>query len=230
MKKVSLILAMTILAVISNVFVAKSQESGVEPTITEECVMNVAVSHEAVKNKQYEEAYEPWRTAYETCPNANKAIYVDGAKIIDAMYNATFDDKEKRKWAELAIELQDKRMQYFGNDPKYPSAYILGEKGLAYLDYWGDEKLVEAHECMQQSIQQFGQRSKIIVLVRFVETSYELYKKNPKHHKKVFVADYYLASKYLEMQALDSSNKNAEIAEKMKRRVDNIFEESGAKR
>lgn len=230
MKKVSLIYAMTILTVISNVFVAKCQETSVEPTITEECAMNVAIFHDYVKNKQYEDAYEFWRTAYDNCPNANKAIYVDGAKIIEALYNATFDDKEKRKWAELAIELQDKRIQYFGNDPKYPTAYILGEKGLAYLDYWGDEKLVEAHECMQQSIQQFGQRSKIVVLVRFVETSYELYKKNPKRHKKVFVEDYYLASKYLEMQALDSSNKNAEIAEKMKRRVDSIFEESGAKR
>ena len=230
MKKASLIYAMTTLTVISNVFMAKSQETSIEPTITDECVMNIALSHEAVKNKQYEEAYEPWLVAYETCPSANKAIYVDGAKIIEALYNATFDDKEKRRLAELAIELLDKRMQYFGNDPKYPSAYILGEKGLAYLDFWGDEKLAEAHECLQQSVQQFGQRSKIIVLVRFVETSYELYKKNPKRHKKVFMEDYHLASKYLEMQALDPSNKNADIAERMKRRVDSIFEESGVKR
>ena len=226
MKKSSLIYA-TILMVISNVFVANCQITSVEPTITEECANNVIVSHEMVKNKQYEEAYEPWRTAYETCPNANKAIYVDGAKIIEAFYNATFDEKEKRKWAELAIELQDKRMQYFGNDPKYPSAYILGEKGLAYLDFWGNKKIVEAHECLQQSVQQFKERSKIVVLVKLVDASYELYKKNPKRNKSEFIADCHLASMYLEMQATDPNNKNADIAEKMKKYVDTIFNNSG---
>ena len=31
-----------------------------EPTITEECVVNVSLFHESVKNKQYADAYEPW--------------------------------------------------------------------------------------------------------------------------------------------------------------------------
>lgn len=103
MKKSSLIYAMTIMTVISNVFVAKSQETSIEPTITEECANNVITSRELVKNKQYEEAYEPWRAAYETCPNANKAIYTDGAKIIEAFYNATFDDKEKENGQNLLL-------------------------------------------------------------------------------------------------------------------------------
>ena len=227
MKNVSLISAMVITIAICNVFAAKSQDTSVEPVVTEECVMNVSFSHDMVKNKKYEEAYEFWLAAYEECPNANKAIYVDGAKIIEALYNSTFDKKEKRRLAELAVELQDKRIQYYGNDPKYPTAYILGEKGLAYLDFWGDEKIVEAHECLQQSVQQFKERSKIVVLVKLVDASYELYKKNPKRNKSEFIADCHLASMYLEMQATDPNNKNAEIAEKMKKYVDTIFNNSG---
>ena len=37
-----------------------------EPTITEECVMNVSLFHESVKNKMYADAYEPWWTVYTT--------------------------------------------------------------------------------------------------------------------------------------------------------------------
>ncbi len=227
MKNVFSISAMAIILAICNVFAANSQDTSVEPVVTEECVMNVSLSHDMVKNKKYADAYEFWLAAYEDCPNANKAIYVDGAKIIEALYNSTFDKKEKRRLAELAIELQDKRIQYYGNDPKYPTAYILGEKGLAYLDFWGDEKIVEAHECLQQSVQQFKERSKIVVLVKLVDASYELYKKNPKRNKSEFIADCHLASMYLEMQATDPNNKNADIAEKMKKYVDTIFNNSG---
>ena len=217
---------MAITLTVCNVFAANSQDTNAEPTVTEECVNNVIAFHGMVKNKQYDEAYEPWLYVYETCPNANRAIYVDGARIIEALYNSTFDEGEKRRLAELAIELQDKHIQYYGNDPKFPTAYILGEKGLAYLDFWGNEKIVEAHQCLQQSVQQFKERSKIIVLVKLVETSYELYKIKPKNNKKEFRADYQLASMYLEMQAADPDNKNAAIANKMKQHVDFIFEEA----
>ena len=115
-----------------------------DPVITEECVVNVSLFHESVKNKMYADAYEPWWEVYSTCPNANKSIYTDGAKIVEALYQAATDPAEKERLAKLAIEMQDKRIRYFGNDPKYPKDYILGEKGLAYIDFYGDTKLAEA--------------------------------------------------------------------------------------
>ena len=93
-----------------------------EPTITEECVINVSLFHESVKNKMYADAYGPWWEVYTTCPNANKSIYTDGAKIVEALYQATSDPAEKERLAKLAIEMQDKRIRFFGNDPKYPKA------------------------------------------------------------------------------------------------------------
>ena len=71
-----------------------------EPTITEECVMNVSLFHEAVKNKMYADAYEPWWEVYTTCPNANKSIYSDGAKIVEALFQATSDKDEKKRLAD----------------------------------------------------------------------------------------------------------------------------------
>ncbi len=68
-----------------------------DPVITEECVMNVSLFHESVKNKMYADAYGPWWEVYTTCPNANKSIYSDGAKIVEALYQATNDPAEKER-------------------------------------------------------------------------------------------------------------------------------------
>ena len=199
-----------------------------EPTITEECVINVSLFHESVKNKMYADAYEPWWEVYSTCPNANKSIYSDGAKIVEALFQATSDPAEKERLAKLAIEMQDKRIRYFGNDPKYPKAYILGEKGLAYVDFYGEAKLAEARECLQQSVVGMGVKSKVMVLVKLVDVSYALYKQDPSGRAEQFIADYELASNALADQSSDATNKNAEIAGKQKDYVDNIFAISGA--
>ena len=198
------------------------------PTITEECVMNVSLFHEAVKNKMYADAYNPWWSVYTTCPNANKSIYSDGAKIVEALYQATSDPAEKERLAKLAVEMQDKRIKYFGTDPKYPTAYILGEKGLAYMDFYGETKLAEARECLQQSVTGMGASSKIMVLVKLVDASYALYKQDPNGKAEQFIADYELASTYLGEQASNTNNKNDEIAGKQTDYVDNIFAVSGA--
>lgn len=227
MKNVYLICMMAISLAISNVFVANSQDTSTEPIVTEECIFKISESQQLLKNKQFAEAFRTWSAVYEACPNANKTLYSTGAKIIKALFQATTDEEEKRRLAELAIELQDKRIEYFGNDPKFPTAYILGDKGLAYLDYFGSEKIEEAHECLRQSVQQRGDKSKVMVLVKLVETSYEMYKMNPGLYETEFLADYHLARKYLETIATNPSNKNAESAKEQKQYVDEIFENSG---
>ena len=199
-----------------------------EPTITEECVVNVSLFHESVKNKMYADAYGPWWEVYTTCPNANKSIYTDGDKIVEALYQTTKDEAEKARLANLSIEMQDKRIKYFGNDPKYPKAYVLGEKGLNYVEFFGDAKLKEARECLRQSAEGMGANSKIMVLVKLVDVSYALYKQNPDATAEQFIGDYELASNLLADQAAAPNNKNADVAGKQKDYVDNIFAISGA--
>lgn len=199
-----------------------------EPTITEECVINVSLFHESVKNKMYADAYGSWWEVYTTCPNANKSIYTDGAKIVEALYQATSDPAEKERLAKLAIEMQDKRIRFFGNDPKYPKAYILGEKGLAYVDFYGESKLEEARACLRESAEAMGTKSKMMVLKSLVDVSYALYKQDKDGKAEQLISDYELASNLLGDQASDPNNKNADVASKQKDYVDNIFAISGA--
>ena len=104
---------------------AQAAQPEEDPVITEECVMNVSLFHESVKNKMYADAYGPWWEVYTTCPNANKSIYSDGAKIVEALYQAASDPAEKERLAKLAIEMQDKRIRFFGNDPEKVPAKAL---------------------------------------------------------------------------------------------------------
>lgn len=199
-----------------------------DPVVTEECIMNISLFNEAVKNKMYTDAYEPWLEVYTHCPNANKAIYSQGSKMVKALYDAATDPAEKERFAKLAVEMQDKRMRYFGNDPKYPKEYILGEKGLAYVDYYGDAKLAEARECLRKSAEGMGAKSKMEVLETLAEVSRKLYKQDPEKFAEQFISDYELVTTNFSLQASDENNKNASYAAQKRDYVDDLFATSGA--
>ena len=200
-----------------------------EPTITEDCIVNVSLFNESVKNKQFADAYGPWWEVYNTCPNANKAIYTQGSTIIDWKYANTTDPAEKERLRQLILEMHDKRIKYFGDDPKYPTAYILGQKALDYCQYFPEDELKEpAYQWFKQSVEGMGVKSQMQVLAKFVDVSYAIFKSNPDLYGGQFISDYELASELLAQQAADPSNKNAKYAAQQKDYVDNIFAVSGA--
>lgn len=200
-----------------------------EPTITEDCIINVSLFNESVKNKQYADAYEPWWMVYQTCPNANKAIYTQGSKIIEWKYKNATSEEEKAQLRQLMLEMHDKRIKYFGDDPKYPTAYILGQKALDYCEYFeSDELKLPALEWLRQSVDGMGQKSQDAVLAKLVEVSYNVYKSNPDQYGEQFIMDYEKAAGYLSAQAADANNKRASIAARQKEYADGLFAASGA--
>ncbi len=200
-----------------------------EPAITEECVMNTSLFNESVKNKQFKEAYEPWLSVYTTCPNYNKAIYTAGAKIIDYLYANTTDEAEKERLRNLAIELCDKRIKYFGDDKQYPKAYILGLKGVEYCKYFeNDETKERAYPWLKESVNGMAEKSQVSVLTKLAEVSYAMYKSNPEKYGEQFIADYTQVNNILQKIGDDPANKNAITARQQKEYVDNLFAVSGA--
>lgn len=204
----------------------KSQQEE-DPVITEECQRDISIMHENVKNKQFADAYAPWKSVYNTCPNANKVIYTDGAKIIEWMFEKAKTQKEKDELANLSLELCDKRIKYFGTDPKYPKAYILGEKGLEYCQYFiKDSVKSKAYPWLKESVKGMRAKSKISVISKFMEVSYAMYKHNPEKYRNQYIADYTLSSDiFSEMM---SNKANVESAATYKEYIDNIFAQSGA--
>ena len=159
---------------------AKQEVAEAEPVVTEECVINVSLFNESVKNKQYADAWDPWWQVYTTCPNANKAIYTRGDELVEWKISQTQDEAEYHKLRDLLMELHDKRIKYFGDDPKYPKAYILGLKGVDYCNFYKDDPVKEpAYGWLKESVMGMGNKSQIIVLKTLADLSNARYKSDP---------------------------------------------------
>ena len=199
------------------------------PVITEECIVNVSLFQQSAKNKQYADAVEPWYKVYNECPNANKAIYTRGPQIIAWQISQAQTEEEKAQLRNTLMEMYDKRIKWFGDDPKDPVAYILGQKGMDYCEFFTDDELKEpAYEWLKQSVEGMDAQSSINVVKRYVELSYGIYKSNPDKYAEQYIADYQKASDVLNRIANDPTSKFAANAKEYKDNIDAFFAASGA--
>lgn len=199
------------------------------PEITEECLMNISLFVESSKNKAYADAYGPWLEVYKTCPNANKAIYSRGAQILEWKYNNATTDEEKKQIREMALQMHDKRIKYFGDDPKYPTAYILGQKALDYCKYYEEDALkLDAYNWLKESVTALGDKSQLNVIQKLMELSNDLYKADANKYGGQYLTDYAMVSPILQSIWDNPAAKNSTDAAKLKEYVDNAFAMSGA--
>ena len=234
MKKVLLIALCFAIPMVG--FAQKKKKKGAEPEVVtpvvetlsdEECMTNLSLFHESVKNNQFEEAYGFWLPVYQSRPDLNKAIYTDGAKILDYRYNQATDEAVRKALRDSIMQLHDDRIKYF-DEAKYPDAYVLGVKAMDYLTYFPEDELaMPAYGWLKESVTALGAKSQITVLRKFVEVSYNIYKSNTNQYGDQFLADYQMASAALEQIAV-AGGKNAEHAVHQKAYVDRLYAASGA--
>lgn len=217
-------------------FAQKKKKKGAEPeevapvvtTLTdEECMVNLSLFHESVKNKQYDEAYGFWLPVYQSRPDLNKAIYTDGTEILGYRYQQATDENVRKALRDSIMQLHDDRIKYF-DEARYPDAYVLGVKAMDYLTYFQEDELaLPAYGWMKESVTALGAKAQITVLRKFVELSYNIYKSNTEQYGDQFLADYQLASAALE-QIVVAGGKNAGHATSQKAYVDRLYAASGA--
>ena len=217
-------------------FAQKKKKKGAEPEVVapvvetlsdEECMVNLSLFHESVKNKQYDEAYGFWLPVYQSRPDLNKAIYTDGTEILGHRYQQATDENVRKALRDSIMQLHDDRIKYF-DEARYPDAYVLGVKAMDYLTYFQEDELaLPAYGWMKESVTALGAKAQITVLRKFVELSYNIYKSNTEQYGDQFLADYQLASAALE-QIVVAGGKNAEHATSQKAYVDRLYAASGA--
>ena len=234
MKKVLLIALCFAIPMVG--FAQKKKKKGAEPEVVapvvttltdEECMINLSLFHESVKNKQFEEAYGFWLPVYQSRPDLNKAIYTDGAEILGYRYQQTTDENLRKALRDSIMQLHDDRIKYF-DEAKYPDSYVLGLKAMDYLTYFPEDELaLPAYGWLKESVTALGAKAQITVLRKFVEVSYNLYKSNTDQYGEQFLADYQMASAALDQIAV-AGGKNAEHAASQKAYVDRLYAASGA--
>ena len=217
-------------------FAQKKKKKGAEPEVVapvvetlsdEECMENLSLFHESVKNKQYDEAYGFWLPVYQSRPDLNKAIYTDGTEILGHRYQQATDETVRKALRDSIMQLHDDRIKYF-DEARYPDTYVLGVKAMDYLTYFPEDELaLPAYGWMKESVTALGAKAQITVLRKFVELSYNIYKSNTEQYGDQFLADYQLASAALE-QIVVAGGKNAEPASHQKAYIDRLYAASGA--
>lgn len=196
--------------------------------VTEECLINLSLFNESARNKQYAEAFEPWKQVFDNCPTANRAIYSHGRSILHWQLSQQVNDEDYQKVFDQLMKMFDQRIKYFGDDSRYPTPWIKGIKALDYIVYAKNDDLkYDAYQWLEESIDGLKENSEIEVIRQFVVLSDRIYAQDKSHAEK-YIADYLKANEILEIMISDASNSNGDLLAQYKNGLDILFAESGA--
>jgi tetratricopeptide (TPR) repeat protein len=102
----------------------------------ENCMLNLTLMNDYVKNKKYDQAYEPFMAVRKECPKFNLAIYKYGEKILKHKIDNS-SGAEKKAFVEDNIALLNEGGEYYAS--KYPKGEVL--EGIGILIYDNQELL-----------------------------------------------------------------------------------------
>ena len=131
-----------------------------------ECVKNISVYREFIKQKNYADAVSPWRWAYLNCPKSTKNLYVDGSKIFKYLIkNAKGNNPLQLALVDSLMMMYDQRITFFGQE-----GYVLGLKGADMLKLQ-PKNLEDAFGLLHQSIEIQGSKSKATALAAYFQAA-----------------------------------------------------------
>tara|TARA_B100000941_G_scaffold76604_1_gene52231 strand:- start:1049 stop:2353 length:1305 start_codon:yes stop_codon:yes gene_type:complete len=142
------------------------------------CKENVSVFREYCKQKNYEDALNPWRWAYTNCPASYATIYKNGPKIIKAQIKKY--PENKNEYIDTLMMIFDQRIKYgFGRE-----GYILGLKGYE-LFFVDKNRAEEAYQILKTSINMDNNMSSVQAVYAYMKAIIHLQKKGIKSKEDV---------------------------------------------
>ncbi len=226
---VSLIISFTV------AFVSYSQtgvETGTKFGFGEDsirCGKNLSLYDQEVKQKLFDEAYEPWLIAFNECPLSTINLYSHGVKIVSYMYERESNTETKEAFYQLLMQVYDQRAKYFGTNRKYPTPYIMGLKAIDMLEYKGNEIEVkkQAYVYLSENITQSPESAQLAIISSFFSTSIALFQAQDIRAEQV-VKDYVICTEWLNKElAVETKPQKIEDLKKMSISLENMFISSG---
>ena len=176
---------------------------GVTSTFAQsDCNANSSISHEAVRAKNYKDAYAPCMAVLKDCPTLRYYTYTDAQKILVGLMSQIKDrnSAEYKKLFDELMTVHDQKMKYipeFATKMKgVPSvASALGTKAVDYLQYAPAPDVNQAYAWLKESAETAKGESDGAVLHYFIDVSMQKVKANTNHTDQFF-QDYINASQY----------------------------------
>ncbi|PLX08882.1 MAG: tetratricopeptide repeat protein [Marinilabiliales bacterium] len=240
--KLFLVLFLSIGVALSAVAQDDDDEDGDDPseskfgTDSAACVTNLSLYGEFVKQKNYKDAVSGWRNAFDICPQSTRKLYSDGVKIYSYLIKNEKDEAKKEPLIDTLLMIYDRRIEYFGNNKKYPEGWILGRKGNEIYRYRRDN-VEEAYQCLSKSMEMQKEKTEAGIITPLMYMSIKMMKLE-KHSADQVVNDYVTAMDIIEGN-IKKLNENELISEakkakkldrlvKTKENLDNLFVASSA--
>lgn len=88
-----------------------------------ECITQLSLYEEFVKQKNYKDAYPGWKKACEVCPKSRKSLYINGVKMYRRFIQKEKDPVRKAAYLDTLMTVYDNRIANFGQE-----GYVLGRK------------------------------------------------------------------------------------------------------
>ncbi len=190
-----------------SVFSASAQKWGATPEDSVSCVTNTFLYREAFKNKQYLEAYEPWKECLDKCPANNKNLYIRGVTILKSRFNATKDAAERKAIVDELMKMYDLRIQYFGE-----AAEVNARKAFDLEQLCGNAALKEYYALYAEAMRLGANTLDLAFVERFFDATVK-YVTSGNADTTLIVDNYDLVSDALDalVSAETDSAKKAEI-------------------
>jgi len=134
------------------------------------CITNLSLYREYYKQKNYEDALNPWRWTYINCPQSSGNIFKNGPIIIKSKMKQ--DKANKSAYIDTLMQIYDKRIEYFGKE-----GFVLGLKGSDLLRY-DKSRYNEAYNYLKKSFEIEQKRSSAGALSAYFKSATIMEKNN----------------------------------------------------
>ncbi len=225
MKRVSLILGVLLVVSMSVSGQNNSSEKQTESKYGKDsvqCMMNLSLYREFVKQKSFVEALPGWRKVYTDCPRSTKNIYIDGAKIYRYLIKQEKDETVKKKLVDTLMMIYDQRIQYFGQE-----GVNLARKSVDLYRY-DRSRYAEAYDFANKSYEQLQDKTPAAAMLILFQTSLKKYRKK-EEEKEQLINDFSKASAVMDKQ-YDQEQKQSkkDRIKKYQTAIEDFFAKSGA--
>ena len=182
------------------------------------CITNASLYREVFKQRNYKEAYTPWKAVVADCPMSTRYIFADGPVILDALLKDEKDESVREQYIKELFDLFDLRIKCYPED----EPYTLGRIGV-YTAKYRPKEYRKAYEYLGKSIDLSGEESSPQVLDIYFQVA-EVYMKNDKLSTDTLMDAYDRVSEAMELM-LDKAELKLEAVMREIYKLQEAFEE-----
>lgn len=187
-----------------------------------QCLMNLSLYREFIKQKNYKEALPGWRRVFNECPMSTKNIYIDGVKIFGYMIKQEKKEEKKKKYIDSLMMVYDQRIQYFGDE-----AQNLSRKAVDLFRY-DNSRYAEVYDITKKVYEQLKNETSVSTMMVMFQASLIKYQKK-NEDKEQFINDFSIASSVMDIQYKNETNDHRkEQMKKLQNVLEDMFAKSGA--